>query len=112
MRYAVQLTDPAAADLEAIVDYLAEHESAFAAARVLDRMEKVIATLAQFPERGVHPQELAALGNHEFRQLLQGPWRVIYRVQARKVDVVLIADGRRDMRTLLTQRLLHACGAD
>jgi toxin ParE1/3/4 len=36
------------------------------------------------------------------------PYRVIYRVMNAKVFVYLIVDGRRDMQTLLTQRLLRA----
>lgn len=40
--------------------------------------------------------------------LLEKPWRVFYRVADRSVYVVLIADGRRELRNLLGQRLLDA----
>ena len=34
------------------------------------------------------------------------PYRVIYRIMGKRVFVYLIADGRRDMPTLLERRLL------
>jgi toxin ParE1/3/4 len=106
MRYRVAMTDPAAADLESICDYLADAAGPAVAERILDRMMAVIASLAESPERGARPRELELLGNRDFRQLHTGPWRVIYNLAGRNVYIVLIADGRRDMQTLLAQRLL------
>ena len=36
------------------------------------------------------------------------PYRLIYRVSEQDVVVFVIADGRRDMQSLLTRRLLGA----
>jgi toxin ParE1/3/4 len=36
------------------------------------------------------------------------PYRIIYYLSDDRVIIVLIADGRRDMRSLLAQRLLGA----
>lgn len=108
MRYQVLFTDKAACDLESIRDYIAASDSEANAERVLDVMLEVVATLERLPERGSHPRELMALGHIEYRQIVYKPWRVLYRVMANRVYIVLIADGRRDMRTLLAQRLLGA----
>jgi len=64
--------------------------------------------LAQFPERGAYPRELAALGLKEYRQTAFKPVRVIYRVVGDQVVIHLIADGRRGMESLLARRLLGA----
>jgi toxin ParE1/3/4 len=53
------------------------------------------------------PKELETLGIREFRQILLGQYRIIYRVIAKKVFILIIADGRRDMRALLERRLLN-----
>jgi toxin ParE1/3/4 len=53
------------------------------------------------------PGELETLGIREFRQLLFAPYRLIYRIAADSVYVLVIADGRRDMQTLLERRLLQ-----
>jgi toxin ParE1/3/4 len=64
--------------------------------------------LATLPERGSRPRELLALGIHEYRQVFFKPYRLIYRIIGQQVFIVLIADGRRDMQTLLARRLLGA----
>lgn len=62
--------------------------------------------MATFPERGSHPKELLTLGIREYRQVFFKPYRLIYRVIDKRVYIYLITDARRDMQTLLTQRLL------
>ena len=53
-----------------------------------------------------HRSALSALGIREFREILFKPYRNIYRVERRTVYIYLIADGRRDMQTLLSRRML------
>jgi toxin ParE1/3/4 len=106
MRFEVLLTAGAERDLEAIRDYIAQRDSAAKAEHVFDRIEAVFESLASFPERGAYPRELLALGIREYRETLFKPYRIIYRVVDRRVYVHLIADGRRDMQSLLLRRLL------
>ena len=108
MSFEVLLTRGAAGDLEELYDYVAEHDAPSKADYVLDRLQKVIDTLAAFPERGSYPKELLALGIREYRQTFFKPYRVIYRIIGQQVYVYLIVDGRRDMQALLERRLLGA----
>lgn len=75
---------------------------------VLDRLLEAVERLAQFPERGSYPKELLALGIKDYRQTAFKPYRVIYRLLGSQVVVYLIVDGRRDMQSLLSRRLLGA----
>jgi toxin ParE1/3/4 len=95
-------------DLESLYDYIAAFDTPANANYVLDRLMKVVASLASFPERGSYPKELLALGIREYRQALFKPYRVIYRVVVKRVYIYVIADGRRDMQSLLARRLLGA----
>lgn len=107
--YEVLLTQGAEQDLEALHDYLSRTASPLTADRLLDALEEQISTLRRFPERGDHPRELLALGIREYRQLHFKPWRLIYQVDDdQQVIIHLIADGRRDMASLLARRLLGA----
>ncbi|MBI1283885.1 MAG: type II toxin-antitoxin system RelE/ParE family toxin [Thiobacillus sp.] len=106
MRYAVRLTAGAERDLESIYDHISAFDSRASADHVLDGALKAADTLAAFPGRGVYPRELITLGIREYRQVFFQPYRLIYRIIERKVYIVLIADGRRDMQTLLARRLL------
>ena len=106
--YGVLLTQGAEQDLESIHDYISEFDSVANANRVLDRLTRVVEGLAQFPERGSYPKELAALGIKDYRQTAFKPYRVVYRVLGSQVVIYLIVDGRRDMRSVLARRLLDA----
>ena len=74
----------------------------------LTSIEKVFGSLSESPDRGAYPKELLALGIRDYREIFFKPYRVIYRVLGNVVHVFLIADGRRDMQTLLQRRLLDA----
>jgi len=106
MPFDVVLTEGAARDLERIYDYIAVHDSPEKAEATLARIERVVASLSTLPERGTHPKELTTLGIREYRETFFKPYRVIYRVVGRVVVVFVIADGRRDMQSLLATRLL------
>lgn len=106
--YEVLLTRSAEQDLESIHDYIAEFDCMANAQHVLDALMAVVESLAQFPERGSYPKELAGLGIREYRQTVFKPYRVIYRVMGEQVIIYLIADGRREMQSVLARRLLGA----
>ena len=91
-----------------IYDYIAEFDCVANANYVLDQLTEVVESLSRFPERGSYPKELVALGFKEYRQTSFKPYRVIYRVGGSQVIIYLIADGRRDMQSVLARRLLGA----
>ena len=107
MSFSVLLTDDAARDLDGLYTYIAQHDSPRQADAVLDRLEELFESLSESPERGSRPKELSALGIREYRQVVHKDYRIIYRVMGKKVYVLLLADGRRDMQTLLERRLLE-----
>ena len=107
-RFEVLLTDGAEQDLEAIHDYISEFDCVANANDVLDELLKVVESLSRFPERGSYPKELVGLGIKEYRQTFFKPYRVIYRLTGSQVIIYLIADGRRDMQSVLARRLLGA----
>jgi toxin ParE1/3/4 len=108
VRFEVLLTQGAEQDLEAIHDYISEFDCIANANYVLDQLMEVVEGLSRFPERGGYPKELMALGIKEYRQTAFKPYRAIYRVTGDQVIIYLIADGRRDMQSVLARRLLGA----
>lgn len=108
MSFAVLMTQDAARDLNEIYDYIAVHDAPRKTDYVLEKIEKVFSGLAEFPQRGAYPKELMAIGVREYREVFFKPYRIIYRVMDRHVYILLIADGRRDMQSLLQRRLLNA----
>lgn len=106
MSLRVQLTRSATDDLQELYYFIVDNDSPAAADRVLDRLEARIQVLADFPERGSYPKELLELGIRDYRQLIEPPARIFYRIFDQRVVITLIADSRRDMQRLLARRLL------
>jgi toxin ParE1/3/4 len=106
MTYEVLLTKDAERDLEEIYIYIGAHDSRGSADRVLERLVQTTDALSSSPDRGTYVSELRSLGMLEYRQIFFKPYRLIYRVHAKQVVVYVVADGRREMGSLLTRRLL------
>lgn len=108
MALLVQLTEDATQDLAEIYDYLRRHHSPGKADDALEQIESRFLGLSEYSRSGGYPRELLELGVREYREVLSYPYRIICRVLHESVYVLLIADGRRDMQTLLQRRLLQA----
>ena len=65
-------------------------------------------SLATSPQSGHIPDELAELGMTQYRQVISGMNRIIYEVRGDLLYVHIVCDTRRDLRDLLTRRLLRA----
>lgn len=107
MIHSVIIADNALQDLYDIHDYLFESEGADRALAIIEQIEQQFETLSAFPHRGNLPKELLETGQTSFRELHYKPYRIFYAIDDNDVTVLLIADGRRDMQTLLRQRLLN-----
>ncbi|MEE8056619.1 MAG: type II toxin-antitoxin system RelE/ParE family toxin [Pseudomonadales bacterium] len=108
MSYQVLLTDDAIADMEELDDCISENDAPENADYVLSKIDEIIQSLTDMPERGSYPCELATLGIKEYRERVFKPYRIIYRIMDKKVYIYLVTDARRDMKTLLQRRLLSA----
>jgi len=107
VKYTVHLVIDAENDLLDIYRYVARHDSAEKADRLLDNLEKTISKLETLPLRGHYPPELESIGVLEFREVFFKPYRIIYQVINKDVYVHAVLDGRRDLQELLQQRMLR-----
>jgi plasmid stabilization system protein ParE len=63
--------------------------------------------LQAFPLAGSVPEELADLGLSQYRQVISGMNRIIYEVGDEVLYIHIVCDTRRDMQTLLINRILR-----
>jgi toxin ParE1/3/4 len=106
MKYTVELTRSAEADLNDIIEWITRNDSVAHALHVLEQIQSRLESLCRQAERGSVPFELRSLGIDRYRQVLFKPYRIIYHIRDRRVIVNLIVDGRRDMSVLLQRRLI------
>jgi len=93
-------------DLLAIVDYIS-HDNPMNAERVLDRLEARAKSLYAFPDRGRVVPELRWHGIMHLHEIFEGPWRIIYHVDATTIMIVAIFDGRRQVNDVILERFLR-----
>jgi toxin ParE1/3/4 len=99
------MTRAARRDLEEIYNWIAEHDFPAKAEYVLDRLSEAAESIATLPDRGSRPHELPLGMEADYRQVFFKPYRVIYQVTQTEVVIHLIADGRRNLQSLLLRRL-------
>jgi toxin ParE1/3/4 len=105
-RLRVRWTRTAQDDLGAIIDYIAT-EDLRAAGEVLATLKSAAAKLERFPDRGRVVPELQAMDVFTYRELVSRPWRIIYRREENTVFVLAVLDSRRDLGSVLLERLVR-----
>lgn len=82
----VHWTDNAIKHLISIYEYIAQN-SPFYAQRVVDKLTKRSEQLGDFPFLGRMVPEYEA---EDIREIVEKPYRIIYRIKAEQVDVVAV----------------------
>jgi toxin ParE1/3/4 len=104
--FSVVFAESAARDLMAIYSYVAE-ESNSKAVKIIQKLESRINKLIIFPEQGRVAPELEKFNVLIYREIIENPWRIIYKVELNTILIIAILDGRRNVEDLLMQRLLR-----
>ncbi len=105
--YDVIVDEDAENDIYEIYRYIASNDSFDAADLVYAGIRKTCGTLKTLPLRGNIPSELFDIGVVEFREVHYKPFRIIYSIDSSTVSIHCVLDGRRDIQTILQERLLR-----
>jgi len=93
-------TEPALQDLDAIADYIALDKPE-AARRLVQRIFQHVEQLCAHPESGSKPHELKGTS---YRQIVEPPCRIFYRVDDEKVFIVHVMRGEMRLKKARFQR--------
>jgi toxin ParE1/3/4 len=94
----------ASLDLDEIILSIAE-DHAYNALDILERLEKKAKSLEKFPKKGVPVPELKLFGIMSYQQIIEDPWKIIYRISEAKVYIVAVIHSKRDIEQFLLKRL-------
>ena len=86
-------TKPAIADLESIREYIAR-DSEYYAKRFIEKIIKSVEKLEKFPKIGRRVPETAEA---YIRELLFYNYRIIYKIEGKRVAILTIVHGGRDI---------------
>ncbi len=107
MSYAVVFLHQAELDLEELKSYVIKNFSQDTWKESYARIKKSVLSLKKFPYSGHVPDEMKSLNLDQYRQVISGMNRIIYEVRQNTLYIHIVCDARREMRSLLTRRLLR-----
>ena len=93
-------------DLIEILDYYQEMNPTYTK-KILDRVEKRVEDLKQFPERGRVVPELERQNIMNYRELIEENYRIIYSIESNSVIIHSILDSRRNLEELLVRKFMY-----
>jgi toxin ParE1/3/4 len=67
----------------------------------LKKIEKRVYELEDMPQRGSIVAELDDFKLYNYKQLIEYPWRIIYRIDFDSVYILAVLDGRRNLTDLI-----------
>ena len=89
----VYWTEAALGHLRGIYEFIALHSPVYAQ-RVVDRLTRRSTQIGTFPNSGRLVPEFQRV---DIREVIEGPYRLIYRVGPERVDVVAVVHGARQL---------------
>lgn len=96
----------AEADLRELRRYVCHRFGAKRWAGTLQSIHAAFLRIAEHPETGHLPEELATMQLVQYRQLPTGKNRIIYELRGDLAFVHVACDARRDLRAVLMRRLV------
>lgn len=92
-------------DLDGILDHINQNNSENVQ-KIYQKIMSKVKSLESFSGIGRTIPELKSLNVSIFREIFEDPWRIFYRTEDRKVYVLAIFDGRRNLEEIIIKRLL------
>ena len=105
-KFTVYWTKIAQDDLIEILEYISL-DSQNIAEEIFEKIKKQTIKLENFPERGRTVPELGFHNINNYRELIITPWRIIYRIEERKVYILSVIDSRRNFEDIILKRIMR-----
>lgn len=98
-------TNNAQYDLESIIEYI-KIDSLNTAKKIFFEIKKECDSLYYFPERKRVVPELQQIGILKYREIIHKRWRILFKIDDKKVYILLVVDSSRNLEDILFQRLM------
>jgi toxin ParE1/3/4 len=71
-----------------------------------DASDELIEIIKETPGIGKPVQLLKNIGINDYRQIIEGPWIIYYRIETHRINIVSVIDGRRNLEELLYKKMI------
>jgi len=107
MSYIVYFVDDAEKDLFEIYEYIKKSDKQLIPLGIITKKKRPVFKIRKFLKQEHIPPEVERIGVLDYREIHVKVYRIIYQVFGSDVYIHCILDGRRDIQTILQQRILR-----
>jgi len=105
--FKVLWTKNAEFDLESIIEYI-KIDSIQVAKKIFFEIKQEANKLHTLPQRKRIVPEFQQIGITKYREIIYKRWRIVYKIDDKKVYVLIVADSSRNLEDILFQRLIKS----
>ncbi len=106
MKKKIVWSQDASDDLLDIVIYIKEKSGKNIATEIYERVIKHVEKIEDFPEIGRSVPELMAIGVIDIKEIIETPWRIMYRITLNEIQIISVIDGRRNVEEVLYRKVI------
>jgi toxin ParE1/3/4 len=106
MTYKTVFSRYAEEDLIEILDYYSSINPEYSL-KLIETLENRVSELKRYPERGRIVPELERQNIVDYREIIEGNYRIIFAIQDNTVIIHTIIDGRRNFEELIMNKLMR-----
>ncbi len=103
--YNVKWTKPAQRDLNNIVDFIMK-DGFERANQIYKRIISKVDDLQFMQNKGRIIPELESLNINIYREIIDNPWRIFYKIDKTDIFILAVIDGRRNIEDVLFDRII------
>ena len=100
----VEVSPFAQDDLNETIEYYSSYSQDYVETTISEFEENVM-SLQQHPRSGRIIPELEKQGITQYRELIQGYYRIVYKISKDKVIILTVIDGRRNFEEVIIEKL-------
>ena len=94
-------------DLAEIIAYIKEHSGTKISREILDRLKDKIVKTSEFSEGYRVVPELNEIGVSDIREIIESPWRILFRASTNEIRIISVIDGRRNIEEILYRKMME-----
>ncbi len=106
MAYSIIWSKDAGDELFEIVSYIKYRTGINAAKNIYSKIKTKIEKISDHPKSGKAVPELKDIGMNDIYQIIEGPWKIYYKIEGNKILVLSVLDGRRNMEEILYKKVI------
>jgi toxin ParE1/3/4 len=106
MAYKIVWSHDAGDELVEIISYYKYSAGKNIARNVYLKIKNRVKRLVDNPRIGKIVQTLKDIGMNDYRQLIETPWIIYYRIEKEMIFIISVIDGRRNIEEILYKKII------